>query len=161
MVLMTFSHQQQTQSGKRFPQLQRDIYSSYLKNRNPQSIFLSPVSHDEVIKIIDSFSEEKPSGPNSLPVRILKLIKNDVSNPISFLINLSFESGMFPQTLKLSKVVPVLKKGSPLEVSNHRPISLLSNIEKIYEKVMYNMYNLQTSSIAIYVRRKDVMYPLP
>ena len=113
-------------------------YSDYLKNANPHSIFMSPVSQDEIIKIIGSFSPNKSSGPNSIPIKILKLLKNDISKPISFLINLSLESGIFPKTLKTSRVVPVYKnKGSPLEVSNYRPISLLSNIEKIYEKVMY------------------------
>ena len=60
-------------------------------------------------------------------MRILKLICDEISIPISKLINRSLETGTFPSLLKTSKVV----------VSNYRPISLLSNIEKIYEKVMY------------------------
>ena len=89
-------------------------------------------------KGIDSFSLTKSSGPNSISVRILKLINHNISIPISQLINQSFETGVFPSVLKISKVIPVFKKGSPLEVSNYRPISLLSNIEKIYEKMMYS-----------------------
>ena len=51
----------------------------------------------------------------------------------------SFEAGIFPSVLKISKVIPIFKnKGSPLEVCNYQPISLLSNIEKIYEKTMYS-----------------------
>lgn len=112
-------------------------FSSYLKNPNPHSIFLSPVTQEEVIEIVGDFSLVKSSGPHSIPIKILKLLKNDISLPISLLINLSFESGIFPSSLKTSRVVPVFKKGTPLEVSNYRPISLLSNIEKIYEKVIY------------------------
>ena len=51
---------------------------------------------------------------------------------------MSFATGIFPSILKTSKVIPVFKKGSPLEASNYRPISRLSNIEKIYEKLMYS-----------------------
>ena len=62
-------------------------------------------------------------------------------------------TGVFPSVLKTAKVVPVFKKDSKLDYSNYRPISLLSNIEKILEKLMYkrlytflnnnNIYNFQ------------------
>ena len=61
-------------------------FSDFLKNSNPNSIFLQPVSPEEVIKIIRSFSASKSSGPNSIPVRILKLICDDISR--QFLGNL-------------------------------------------------------------------------
>ena len=112
-------------------------FSNFLKHRNPNSLFLSPTTPEEVAKIIGSFSESKSSGPHSIPVRILKLINLEIATPISNLINRSFETGIFPTLLKSSKVIPIFKnKGSPMEVSNYRPISLLSNIEKIYEKAM-------------------------
>ena len=114
-------------------------FSSYMKNPNQSSLDLAPTTPEEVIEIISSFSTSKSTGPNSIPVRILKLLKHDISKPIATLINRSFEEGVFPSALKVSKVVPVYKnKGSPLEVSNYRPISLLSNIEKIFEKIMHN-----------------------
>ena len=46
-------------------------------------------------------------------------------------------TGVFPSVLKIAKLVPVFKKDSKLDYSNSRPISLLSNIEKILEKLMY------------------------
>ena len=54
------------------------------------------------------------------------------------LITSSFEQGIFPQTLKLARVVPVHKGGSKTDVSNYRPISLLTSFSKIYEKLMHN-----------------------
>ena len=114
-------------------------FSRFLGTPNPHSIFLRPTTPGEIAKVIGSFSSSKSTGPNSIPVKILKLLKPDISEPISILINRSFATGIFPSTLKISKVVPIFKnKGSPLEVSNYRPISLLSNIEKIYEKTMYS-----------------------
>ena len=53
------------------------------------------------------------------------------------LSNLSFMTGVFPSILKTAKVVPVFKKDSKLDYSNYRPISLLFNIEKILEELMY------------------------
>lgn len=114
-------------------------FSSFLKDPNLHSLLLVPTTDQEISKVIGSFSVNKASGPHSIPTKILKLLRHDISVPISALINYSFLGGIFPSVLKISKVVPVFKnKGSPLEVSNYRPISLLSNIEKIYEKVMYS-----------------------
>ena len=94
--------------------------------------------------VISSFLESKSTSPYSIPVRILKSLKHEVLIPISKLINQSFESGIFPNLLKTSKVVPVFKKkvlllrSSYVEVSNYHPISILSNIEKTFEKEMYS-----------------------
>ena len=52
---------------------------------------------------------------------------------------MSFSQGNYIDALKISKTIPIFKgKGSELEVQNYRPISLLSNIDKIFEKVMFN-----------------------
>ena len=50
---------------------------------------------------------------------------------------MSFSTGQFPLVLKIAKVIPIRKKQSKVDYTNYRPISLLSNIEKIIEKLMY------------------------
>ena len=67
------------------------------------------------------------------------------------LYNLSFMTGVFPSVLKTAKVVPVFKKDSKLDCSIYRPISLLSNIEKILEKLMYKrLYTFLNNNNIIY-----------
>ena len=64
---------------------------------------------------------------------------------------ISFSSGSFPSILKTAKVVPVFKKGSKLDCCNYLPISLLSNVEKILEKVIHKrVYNFLTENNIIY-----------
>ena len=110
-------------------------FSSFLKNPNINSLVLTPTSPEEIAEVIGSFSKSKASGPNSIPVKILKLINQNISAPISTLINSSFASGIFPSVLKISKVVPVFKnKGSHLEVSNYRPISPFCLISRKYTR---------------------------
>ena len=50
---------------------------------------------------------------------------------------MSFMTGQFSFVLKIAKVIPIHKKQSKVDYANYRPISLLSNIEKIIEKLMY------------------------
>ena len=89
--------------------------------------------------IISPLNSNKSVGPNSIPTRILKLLKNDISTQLADIFNISFSTGVFPTILKVAKVVPVHKKDSKLDFSNYRPVSLLSNIEKILERLIYNI----------------------
>ena len=50
---------------------------------------------------------------------------------------MSFISGVFSSALKIAKVVSVHKNDSKLDLPNYRPISLLSNLDNILEKIMY------------------------
>ena len=61
------------------------------------------------------------------------------------------ESLVFPSVLKFAKVVPVFQKDSKLDYSNYRPISLLSNIETILEKLMYErLYTFLNNNNIVY-----------
>ena len=57
--------------------------------------------------------------------------------PLAHIINMSFNTGVYPDLLKIVKVIPIHKGGSTQEVNNFRPISLLSIFDKIMEKIMH------------------------
>ena len=76
-------------------------------------------------------------GPNSIPLKLLKLIPDLIIAPLCRLINESFSSGKFPDLLKIVKVIPIHKGGSTQDMNNYRPISLLSIFDKIIEKLMH------------------------
>ena len=102
---------------------------------------------------ISSLNCNKASGPNSIPYRILFLLKNEILKQVVDLFNLPFMTGVFLFALKTPKVVLVFRKYSKLDYNYYRPISLLSNIEKILSKIIHknlytflnnnNIYNLQ------------------
>ena len=73
-------------------------------------------------------------------ISALKLASLDTKfvETLARVVTKSFEDGVFPQSLKLARVVPVHKGGSKTETSNYRPISLLTSFSKIYEKLMHN-----------------------
>ena len=115
--------------------------SSYLHNANPNSFWIKPTDKTEVMNI-SSLNSSKSCGPNSIPTHVLKIIKELISSPLSELINLSFTTGIFPDMLKIAKVIPIYKAESKLLCNNYRPISLLSNISKIIEKLMHSRLNM-------------------
>ena len=96
---------------------------------------MTPTTPKEISDLIQTLSLNKSTGPNSIPISILKKIKNEISIPLSAIIKNSFENGIFPNLLKSAQVIPVFKNGFRLSCNNYRPIFVLSNIGKIIVKL--------------------------
>ena len=67
----------------------------------------------------------------------MKQLSDIIVSPLAELINKSFQSGIFPDIFKIAKVIPIFKSESRVLCNNYRPISLLSNISKLIEKLMH------------------------
>ena len=109
----------------------------YLSGRMRNSLFLAPVTLIEVNDLISILNPSKSVGPNSIPIKLLRIIGLSISPLLVLLVNQSFQSGIFPDKLKIAKVISLFKKGNPELPSNYRPISLLPVFSKIFEKLMY------------------------
>ena len=104
----------------------------YLRNRIPNSICLAPVTEREIEIIIESLNQKKAIGPYNIPVFPLKILCRYIAVPLSKIVNKSFETGMFPDCLKIGKVNPLHKKDSCENPSNYRSISIRSVFSKIF-----------------------------
>nr|CAI5859228.1 unnamed protein product [Callosobruchus analis] len=71
---------------------------------------------------------------------VVMKVSSVICNPIADIINECFSTGLIPNKLKISKIIPVHKKGSKDDVSNYRPVALLSVFSKILEKKIYNRF---------------------
>ena len=113
----------------------------YLKNRNQFNFLVTNISNEEVLNIIKNL-EDKSTGPQSIPIKLLKLIPDLILVPLCKIISMSFSSGKFPDPLKICKTIPIHMGGSTILLNNYRPISLLSIFDKIIEKLMHKrLYN--------------------
>jgi hypothetical protein len=81
--------------------------------------------------------------------KMIKFIANEIAVPLSHIFNVSLSSGVFPAKLKKSRVIPIYKSGNPLDCDNYRPISLLSSISKILEKIVAKklLFHLQSNNL--------------
>ena len=121
-------------------------YPHYLKPLNIESFFVTPTDNIEVSNIISSLHQSKSDETNSTSTRIFKLLKKDKSDQLAFLLNQSFASKILLPVLKTSKIIPIYKKGSVLEWSNYRPISLLLCIRLMYNR-LYSFIEKKDSHI--------------
>jgi len=104
---------------------------------NQRSLYVDPVTMSEVYNLIMNLKNTSAVGIDDIPVKVLKYLADIICVPLTYLINLSFTTGEFPDYLKTSITKPQYKKGSKSEVGNYRPISILSNISKIFEKAIF------------------------
>jgi hypothetical protein len=86
--------------------------------------------------------KNKSPGHDGLCAEPIKAVSIFIVPPLVHIFNLSFSQGIVPFELKIAQVVPLYKKGSPRDVSNYRPISLLPLFSKILEKLVHKrVYN--------------------
>ena len=84
--------------------------NDYLGCRNPNSIYLNPIIHTEIDDIISLLQNGKSTGPFSIPVKLLKVLKPYISQPLANIFNQSIILGIIPDKLKYAKVIPIHKK---------------------------------------------------
>ena len=106
------------------------------KYQNSFNFNFELVSADQDIKFIDEIDCYK-SSTGDIPVKIIKIAKEETTEPIRNCINSSISTGTFPDELKIADIVLVFKKEDPNHKTNYRPISLLPQISKIFEKFLY------------------------
>ena len=80
---------------------------------------------------------KKSSDIFGISPRFLKSSAFELHKKLTTLFNMSLNQGKFPNILKKTKVIPIFKAGSKMEVGNYRPISLLPLLDKLLEKLIY------------------------
>ena len=112
-------------------------YSQYLNKITQSKFQFSLINETETLKLVKSLKPKGSSGYDGLSLKMLKLIAPSLLKPLTLIINQSLFTGIFPNKLKIAKVIPLYKKQDPQIVDNYRPVSLLTSISKIFEKVAH------------------------
>lgn len=125
----------------------KDFYRHIL----PNSFKLHEVNEDFVLEELNKLNINKSTGLDGIPARFVKDAADIIKGPITFIVNLSIKSEVFPTDMKLAKVRPLYKKKSKLDAGNYRPVSMLSIISKILE----NSVSVQLNK---YVTDNNILY---
>ena len=125
--------------------------SKYLKNPNSNFFFIAPTNIEEFLSEIKNLKKDKYSGPSSILIKFLKLLQTPLSKPILQFANVSFSTGIFSANLITANVIPLFRKDDHTSCNNYRPISLLTNIGKIIERLIHNR-------LMTFLNANDVLY---
>ena len=126
-------------------------YSSYMSRVIDSRFYFSPVGNEQTQKVINSLTSKSSSGHDGISTKFLKSIAPVLIQSLTLVINQSLLSGIFPDSLKVAKVIPLHKKDCITLMDNYRPVSLLTSISKVIEKVVH----IQLSN---YLKEKKLLY---
>ena len=126
-------------------------FRNFLKNPIQDTFIADPCTPDEISSMIANLKKTNSCGTDGIPTSIIKKSTQIISIILSRIFNCSITSGIFPDYLKISKIIPIHKAEAITNVNNYRPISLLSCFSKILEKIMYKR-------LLSFLTRNNVLY---
>uniref|UniRef100_A0A3Q3JDA1 Reverse transcriptase domain-containing protein n=1 Tax=Monopterus albus TaxID=43700 RepID=A0A3Q3JDA1_MONAL len=106
--------------------------------RNMSSMFLKPIAEKEIIEIVNKCGNKTSSDSDGITMTTVKWVIEGICKPLTHIFNMSFRLGQFPNNMKIAKVIPLYKSGDKHNLTNYRPISLLSQFSKILKKLFNN-----------------------
>ena len=112
-----------------------------------KNIFDFPEANTEDInKIIKSLNPNKATGPDHIPLKIIKTAANVIDSQLAHIINKDLKENKFSENAKTALVRPIYKKDSS-KIKNSRPVSLLNGFSKIYERFLHDSLSSFTDKI--------------
>jgi len=128
-----------------------DNFETFLRHPVNDRMSLPPVTVQEVLDTIKS-TKDTSAGHDEIPIKLIKKIAPYIAHVLVDIFNASFQTGTFPDTLKIAKVIPIFKAGDKNSINNYRPISMLSTLAKLLEK-------LALRRLEEYCKRNKVITP--
>lgn len=138
----------------RLPDPKND-YSTYLKQEvSSEQFYFIMVSEVIVRDTINSLGNSSSFDIYGMNSKIIKHVKNTIISPLTILFNQCLRENVFPDILKISKVVPIPKGGAMDEETNYRPISVIPLLGKIFEKILTSQINMFCETNQIFINNQ-------
>ena len=117
---------------------QNNLYTDYLNIPINTSFKLFIIDEIVIHNIIQNLNSKSSFGHDGISTNLLKFLEPLLTKSLALIVNQSIVTGIFPDKLKLAKIIPIHKNDSLHIINNYRPISLLPVISKVFEMVVYN-----------------------
>lgn len=116
--------------------LDHNICSNTDPNRD--DLLIDVFSEEEVLASLRKLRGKLTAGPDQIPSFLLKDCGLVLAKPLTIIFNLCLRTGIFPVKWRLSKLCPVFKKGNKALVSNYRPVTIICNFSKVFERLLFD-----------------------
>ena len=131
--------------------LRNDSFKKYLHCNVADSLFFSPITNSDVLKVVLTLDINKSAGYDGFDTKVVISSIDSIVSPLCNIFNASIEKGIFPSALKIAKVLPIFKNGNKALLNNYRPVSILSIFSKMLEKIIYD-------KLISFIQKHNILY---
>ena len=124
--------------AKIIPKCKDSLFTQFLPDKIEDTMFLQPVTEEEIMQQVKNAKNKKSKDHDQFDMCLVKKIIPYIVKPLAHICNISLMNGIFPDRMKIARVIPLFKNGDVKEFSNYRPVSILPQFSKILEKVFHN-----------------------
>ena len=128
-----------------------DTFSTYLTDTVRDTLFLKHVTKAEIINLVNNTKIKKSKDHDDIDMCLVKKLIPYLVVPLEHIFNISLQTGVFPDGMKIARVIPSFTNGNINDFTNYRPISLLSQFSKILEKIFHN-------HMMLFVEENNILY---
>ena len=118
-----------------------------MKNLSNFTFSFNFISHDYAVKELNKLKSKKASQKTNIPIKIVKENVDIISHFLYYNFNTSLSCSTFPAGMKYADVTLIHKKDGKTDKTNYCPISILPNLSKVYERLMYNQISPYFDSV--------------
>ena len=111
-------------------------FQEYMGPKNKSSIFLQEIDEEEIYEEILKLNTNKSMGFDEIPPKVIKWAPHLFTPILKSIYNKCLETGIYPSNFKIAKVTPIHKKGDRNNINNYRPISVLTQFNQIFERLL-------------------------
>ena len=126
-------------------------FRQYLGDPIEENFVFSTLTFDLITEMAKKLKPKTSAGPDAISSKLLKLMLPHIISPVCHIFNLSLKSGYIPVQLKTAKIIPIYKSEESNIFTNCRPISLLSSLSKLLEKIV-------ARQVIGYLYKKQILY---
>lgn len=132
------------------PEASQTIFNAPDLTRSAADICTIEVSDSKILHLLKNLDCNKSAGPDGIHPNLLVQCAESLTQPVVILFNRSLSEGIMPSIWKSALITPIHKKGPKRDISNYRPISKLSVLAKVFEKIVHDQ---------VYAALKNIFIP--
>ena len=125
-----------TNLASEIPESASTSYHNYLTGTNKRFEF-HPTTPNHVLSLLNTLDKSKAAGLGDISARLIRECADLICSPLCVIFNQSLRLGIFPDDWKNARVTPLFKKGEQNDLNNYRPISVISVVAKVFERIPY------------------------